>query len=334
MPLPLSINVTIARHLARERLRRPGQRVPLVLMLELTHACNLKCAGCGRILEYAATRADSLSRERALAAIVEARTPVVSISGGEPLLHPEVPAVVADALAEGKVAYLCTNALLLEKRLREFSPHRRLYLNVHLDGPPEFHDSLTGLPGTGERALAAIAAAKAAGFGVTTNTTVYRNTDIAAVAGLFARLTNMGVDGIMVAPAFAYEVGTAAATLSRPEAEKRFRLLQQAWGEKNLYHTPLYMSFLRGERPLKCLPWGTVTYGPTGWRRPCYLLADGHVESFAELMDGTSWDNYGPGRDPRCTNCMLHSGFEPSVMTSMNGPGDWWRMARWQMAGR
>ncbi|MHB0878866.1 MAG: adenosyl-hopene transferase HpnH [Anaerolineae bacterium] len=334
MPLPLSINLTIARHLARERLRRPGQRLPLVLMLELTHACNLKCAGCGRILEYAASRADAIDGRQAQAAIVAAGTPVVSVSGGEPLLHPETPAIVADALAQGKVVYLCTNGLLLEKRLREFTPHRRFYFNVHLDGPPEFHDALTGLQGTGERAMAAITAAKAAGFGVTTNTTVYRDTDIASVAGLFGRLTNMGVDGLMVAPAFAYEVGTAAATLARPEAEDRFRLLQAAWGARNLYHTPLYMSFLRGERSLQCLPWGTVTYGPQGWRRPCYLLADSHADSFGSLMGETNWDDYGPGKDARCANCMLHSGFEPSVMSSMKGPRDWWLMIRWQMAGR
>jgi hopanoid biosynthesis associated radical SAM protein HpnH len=334
MPLPLSVNLTIARHLARERLRRPGQRLPLVLMLELTHACNLKCAGCGRILEYADSRSDALNHGQALMAIAEAGTPVVSVSGGEPLLHPDVPAIVADALAQGKVVYLCTNGLLLEKRLKEFRPHRHFYFNVHLDGPPEFHDALTGLPGTAERAQAAIVAAKAAGFGVTTNTTVYRDTDVAAVAGVFARLTNVGVDGLMVAPAFAYEIGTQAATLTREEAQARFRLLQSAWGAKNLYHTPLYMSFLRGERSLPCLPWGTVTCSPQGWRRPCYLLGDGHADSLASLLNDTDWDRYGPGRDERCANCMLHSGFEPSVMSSMKGPRDWWAMARWQLAGR
>lgn len=334
MPLPIGVNLAIARHLAIERLRHPQRRVPLVLMLELTHACNLRCAGCGRVLEYADDLSASLTRDQARDAITEARTPVVSISGGEPLLHPDAPGIAADALVQGRIVYLCTNALLLDKRLAEFRPHRRFYFNVHVDGPPDFHDRLTGLAGTGERALAAIATAKGAGFGVTTNTTIYRDSDMASVAALFSRLTDMGVDGIMVAPAFAYEVGTSASTLSREEAQERFRLLRSYRGDDNLYHTPLYMSFLRGERQLQCLPWGTVTYGPRGWRRPCYLLADGHTATLAELLDSTPWENYGPGKDRRCRDCMLHSGFEPSVMTSMNGLGDLWRLARWQLAGR
>lgn len=331
MPLPLSVNLKVARHLAAARLRDRNARVPVVLMLELTHACNLRCAGCGRIREYADTQASRLTREQARAAIIEAGVPFLSISGGEPLLVPDAPIIAADALAMGKFIYFCTNALLLTKRLHEFTPHRHFYFNIHLDGPPEIHDVLTGLPGTAEKALAAIVQAKAAGFNVTVNTTLYRDTPIPAIVALFGQLTEMGVDGLMLAPAFSYEVGVEAGTLTRDEAQERFRALRDAWGTKNLYHTPLYMEFLTGERELPCMPWGTVTYNPQGWKRPCYLLTDDHVPTFEALMNETDWDAFGPGKDPRCTHCMLHSGFEPSVMNSMHSIRDWVRMIRWQL---
>jgi len=302
-------------------------------MLEPTHACNLRCAGCGRIREYADTQSARLTRQQARAAMVEAGTPFVSISGGEPLLHPDAPAIAADALASGRVVYLCTNGLLLTQRLGEFTPHPRFYFNVHLDGPPEVHDALTGLPGSAERALEGILQAKAAGFGVTVNTTFYRHTPVDGVVALFRQLTDIGVDGLMIAPAFAYQIGIPAATLSRAEAHERFRALRAAWGGKRLYHTPLYVEFLCGERELNCMPWGTVTYNPQGWKRPCYLLTDAHVPSFDQLMNETDWDAYGPGRDPRCADCLMHSGFEPSVMSSLRGPHDWWQIVRWQLGG-
>jgi hopanoid biosynthesis associated radical SAM protein HpnH len=330
MPLPLSVNLKVARHLALARVRGHNPHVPIVLMLELTHACNLRCAGCGRIREYAGTQGN-LTREQAHAALIEAGTPFVSISGGEPLLHAGSPAIAADALDLGKVVYFCTNAQLLAQRIEEFAPHPRFSFNVHLDGPPHIHDALTGLPGTAERALEAIRRAKAAGFAVTVNTTFYRDTPVSDIVALYGQLTDLGVDGLMMAPAFSYEVGVEVDTLTRSEAHERFRALHESWGDKGLYHTPLYMQFLRGERELSCMPWGTVTYDPQGWKRPCYLLTDAHLPTLAELMEETNWDTYGPGRDPRCANCMLHSGFEPSVMNSMRGPRDWAQMVRWQL---
>jgi hopanoid biosynthesis associated radical SAM protein HpnH len=331
MPLPLSINLRVASHLAQARFSGGPRRVPIVLMLELTHACNLRCAGCGRIREYADTQSDRLTREGARAALIEAGTPVVSISGGEPFLHPDAPGITADALDMGKLVYLCTNGLLMAGRLDEFRPHPRFFFNVHLDGPPSLHDSLVGLPGAADRALGGIRQAKAVGFGVTTNTTIYRDTRVEDVVALFRQLRGLGVDGFLLAPAFDYEVGIPAGTLSRTEAHGWFRSLEAQWQGDSLYHTPFYMEFLRGERELSCMPWGTVTYNPRGWKRPCYLLTDAHVATLAELMGSTDWDAYGPGRDPRCANCQLHSGFEPSVMGSLRGPGDWWRVFRWQM---
>jgi hopanoid biosynthesis associated radical SAM protein HpnH len=333
MALSMAVNLAILRHLVRTRILSHSGRRPMVLMLELTHACNLRCNGCGRIREYADTRALSVSREQAHAVVVEADTPVVSISGGEPLLHPDLPAITDDILAMGKAAYVCTNGILLAKRLSEFKPHPRLYFNIHLDGPPAVHDALTNLPGTTERALEAIRQARAAGFGVTTNTTLYYDTPISEIAVLFRQLVDMGVAGFALAPAFAYEVGAPARTLTRDEAHQRFRELKEVWGDKNLYHTPIFMQFLRGERELQCMPWGIVTYNPLGWKRPCYLLSDGHAASLDELLNDTDWDAYGHGRDPRCTNCLMHSGFELSVMNSLHGPRDLWLILRWELFG-
>ncbi|MBN1148228.1 MAG: adenosyl-hopene transferase HpnH [Anaerolineales bacterium] len=345
MPLPVSINMKIARHYLQVIWRnrnnghanngRGSLRIPLVLMLELTHACNLKCRGCGRIREYADSQKERLTFDQARAAMIEADTPVVSISGGEPLLHSDAPSIAALAVEMGKVVYFCTNGLLLTRRLAEFEPHRLFFFNVHMDGPPAIHDDLVGLPGTARRALEGIVQARRAGFNVTTNTTVYRSTPPEAIAALFEQLTEMGVKGLMIAPAFAYEVGTEAETFTRPQAQAWFKRLYELWGDRNMTHTPLYMQFLRGERKLTCMPWGTVTYNPQGWKTPCYLLIGDHVSSFRELMDTTDWQAYGPGRDPRCADCMLHSGFEPSVINSIRGLNDGWRsllrLARWQM---
>ena len=343
MPLPLAVNLKIAKHYltttnsAKMKIffgQNGKARLPLVLMLELTHACNLRCRGCGRIREYADRLGERLTRAQVNQVLREANTPVTTISGGEPLLHPESPAIAQDALSLDKIVYFCTNGLLLRKRLPEFSPHRHLFFNVHLDGPPEVHDALTGLQGSAERALESIREALRQGFHVTTNTTIYRSTPMEKIAELFRDLTQMGVRGMMVAPAFAYEVGTEAETLTRQEAHDRFQQLYRLWGDKNLIHTPLYMQFLRGERSVSCMPWGTITYTPSGWKSPCYLLTDTHFSTLEEFMGKTAWDHYGPQHEPRCADCMLHSGFEPAIMNSIRGMEDHWRslwkLIRWQ----
>lgn len=333
MPLPLSINLKVARYLARARLRGGRSQIPMVLMLEITHACQLNCISCGRIREYKDTKSARLTRSQAHEVILEAGTPIVSISGGESLLHPDVPSIVTDALEMGKVVYLCTNGFLLTKRLFEFTPHPHFYFNVHLDGTPDFHDNIVQLPGVAEHALEGIRQAKAAGFGVTTNTTIFRHTPVEMVVDLFRMLEGFNVDGFMFAPAYAYEVGVPVNTLTRQEAHTWFRSLRLLWKGNRSQHSPIYMDFLCGERELECTPWGTVTYNPQGWKRPCYLLTDGHVPSFNELMDETDWYGYGPGRDPRCADCLMHSGFEPSVISELEGPKDWFRIMQWQLEG-
>jgi len=331
MPLPLSINLKVAQYLARERIIGRRSQIPLVLMLEITHACQLNCIGCGRIREYADTKSDRVTRNQSREIILEARTPVVSISGGETLLHPDAPGIVADALGMGKVVYLCTNGILLTKRLREFSPHPHFYFNVHLDGTPDFHDGIVQLPGIADRAMEGIRQAKSAGFGVTTNTTIFSHTPVEMVADLFRQLVGLDVDGFMLAPAFDYEVGVSVDTLSLEDAHAWFRSFRTLWRGERSHHSPFYIDFLCGERELECSPWGTVTHNPQGWKHPCYLLTDGHVPSFDELMDETRWDDYGPGRDTRCANCLIHSGFEPSVLGSLGGPKDWFKIIRWQL---
>lgn len=331
MPTPLSINLKVASYLVKQKLRGTRPQIPLVLMLEITHACQLNCQGCGRIREYADTKNQRLTRGHAREVMVEAGTPIVSISGGETLLHPDVPGIAADALEMGKGVILCTNGLLLNKRLHEFTPHPNFFFNIHLDGMPAFHDELVQLEGVANRAIEGIKQAIAAGFKVTTNTTIYRKTPVGMIAELFNLLDEMGVEGYMFAPAFAYEVGLPMSTMSRQEAHAWFQALYTFWQGKNSYHSPFYYDFLRGEKDLDCMPWGTITYNPQGWKWPCYLLTEGHVPSFTALMDGTDWDAWGTGNNPRCKECMLHSGFEPSVVGNMNGVEDWLRMIRWQL---
>jgi len=333
MSLPLSMNLKVAGYLVQSRLKNGRPQIPLVLMLEITHACQLSCLGCGRIREYADTKNERLTRSQAKDVMLEAGTPIVSISGGETMLHPESPGISADALELGKGVYLCTNGFLLPKRLSEFKPHPHFYFNVHLDGTPDYHNGLVQLPGVAEQALEGIRQAKAAGFGVTTNTTIYRDTPVEMIADLFRQLKALNVDGFMIAPAFNYEVGLSVNTKTRAEAQEWFRSLRKVWSGNNSHHSPIYIEFLSGERELNCTPWGTVTYNPQGWKKPCYLLTDGHVSSFAELLDETDWDSLGPGYDTRCANCMLHSGFEPSVIGSLKGVQDWIRMIRWQLGG-
>jgi len=333
MSLPLSINLKVARYLARARLNGGRSQIPLVLMLEVTHACQLNCISCGRIREYADTKSARVTRNQAHEVVLEAGTPIVSISGGESLLHPDAPGIVADALEMGKVVYLCTNGFLLAKRLLEFTPHPHFYFNVHLDGTPDFHDDVVQLPGVAERALEGIRQAKSAGFGVTTNTTIFSHTPVEMVVDLFHQLEGLDVDGFMLAPAYAYEVGIPVGTLAWEDVHAWFRSFRTFWPGGRFHNSPFYLDFLCGERELDCTPWGTVTYNPQGWKRPCYLLTDGHVSSFDELMDETDWDVYGPGHDPRCANCLIHSGFEPSVIGDLRSPKDWFRIMRWQLEG-
>ncbi len=338
MRFPLSLTRSLTGYLFRKKLA--GQkRFPLVLMLEPWHACNLACVGCGRIREYADTIDSKLSIDRCLAAVDECGAPIVSICGGEPLVYPAVGELVARILARRKHIYLCTNGLLLERKLHGFPPSDRLLINVHLDGMEATHDQLAGREGVFDAATAGIRAAKAAGLRVCTNTTIYKHTDVHEIAVLFEYLTQLGVDGLMISPAYGYSAvhqadadGAERIFMTRQEVHQKFRQARPLLRRFKLTASPVYMDFLCGGRDLPCAAWANPTYNVRGWRGPCYLIADAHYEMYRELVEATDWDRLGPGGDPRCEHCLVHCGFEPAaVLAPDRRLRDIFRMAVWQM---
>jgi hopanoid biosynthesis associated radical SAM protein HpnH len=312
---------------------------PLVLMLEPLHACNLSCSGCGRIREYADSMSCRLSISDCLTAVNECGSPIVSVCGGEPLIYPEIEVLVESLIARRKHVYLCTNGLLLEDKLPGFRPDNRLFINVHLDGMENTHDRLVQREGVFSAAIRGIQAAKKAGFMVCTNTTIYKDTEMHEIAVLFAYLTELGIDGMMISPAYGYDAvvqadRTAAEEIfmTRQEVHEKFRLAHRLLRRFKLTASPIYMEFLRGLRELPCAAWANPTYNVRGWRGPCYLRGDAHYLTYRQLIDITDWQRLGPGNDPRCENCLVHCGFEPAAVLMANKRlRDILRMAIWQM---
>jgi hopanoid biosynthesis associated radical SAM protein HpnH len=309
-----------------------GRRIfPLVLMLEPTHRCDLRCVGCGRIREYRGTLDHEMTVEECLRAVDEAGPPVIAITGGEPLLYGGLDELVQAILQRRKHIYLCTNGLLLEHALERFRPDPRFTWNVHLAGFDAVHDEIIGRPGGFRQIMAAVCAAKRQGFRVTINTTVTRKTGLDDLERLFTHLAHVGVDGILVAPGFSYSEVDEALFLTRDEIREKFTRIRR-WSRRfPLISSPIYLDFLAGDLELDCTPWGSPTRNPSGWRSPCYLLGDTHFASYAEFMARTDWDRYASGRDPRCAHCMMHSGYEPTVARSMSA-GNLLRMTRWNLA--
>jgi hopanoid biosynthesis associated radical SAM protein HpnH len=283
-------------------------------MLEPTFRCNLTCAGCGRIREYGDVLDRTLSLGECLRAVEESGAPVVSITGGEPLLHPEIGQIVARIAAQRRFVHLCTNGLLLVSSLSKFEPSPYLSFVFHLDGLAASHDRFAGREGVFDAAIAAIRAAKSAGFQVLVNTTIYKGTDLQEIEQLFVLLSEIPIDGIMVAPAFGYQAVDSHVFLDRNEATLALQPIYEQRRRFRFYNTAIYLEFLAGKRELECVPWSTPTRNPKGWKRPCYLITDGHCSSFHELMEETAWEQYGVGNDPRCANCMVHCGFEASAV--------------------
>lgn len=310
---PKRMEYELARYLAR-RAGWPGKGhlFPIVLMLEALEACNLRCAGCGRVREYAESMQERLAADDALRVAEESGAPVVSLSGGEPLLHPAIGDFVRGLIDLKRWVFLCTNGLLLRESLAEFEPDERLCFVVHLDGTAAAHDRGTGRSGTYREAIAAIEEALARRFRVCTNTTVFHGADVEDVRALFRTLARLGVEGLMLSPGYAYQaVPERDLFLKREESVRMFRELLRG-DHLPFYDNPLFLDFLQGKRSYPCAAWAVPTYTVLGWRKPCYLIADEHVESLAEILDPALWERYGPGRDPRCAGCMLHSGFEPA----------------------
>jgi hopanoid biosynthesis associated radical SAM protein HpnH len=289
-------------------------RFPLVLMLEPTERCNLACSGCGRIREYRDSLDESLSIEQCLRAVEEVGAPTVILTGGEPLLLPDVGAIADGVISRRKHLHICTNGILLERSLDKFRPGPYMNFVLHIDGLAETHDRGAGRDGVFATALNGIRAAKNAGFRVYTNTTVFKNTDFAEIGALFDVLSGAGVDAFMISPAFSFASVDGNMFLSRAEITRVFQPLAQLRRRFRFYNTSAYLDFLLGKKEVGCMPWSTPTLTPKGWRRPCYLIADEHCRSYRELMKETDWDRYGVGRDSRCANCMVHSGFEAALI--------------------
>jgi hopanoid biosynthesis associated radical SAM protein HpnH len=308
------------------------KKFPLVLMLEPTHRCNLACAGCDRIRLYGKEQTGDLTLQQCIEAAVESRAPVVTITGGEPLLYQELNNLVEELLRLKRHIYLCTNGLLAESFIEEFKPHPRLTLNFHLDGMEETHDRITNKPGTFKKAVESIKKAKQKGFRVSTNTSLYKTSDMKELESLFKLLKSIGVDGVLISPAFSYERVENNIFLNKSEIQERFRQMRDFFDRVPFMSTPIYVDFLKGKRQMHCTPWGNPTRNPLGWKSPCYLITDTYYKSFKELMEKTQWDKYESGADPRCRNCMVHSGYEATVMrTAFSNPKDMLRLALWNL---
>jgi hopanoid biosynthesis associated radical SAM protein HpnH len=317
----------------RKRLKGE-ERYPLVLMLEPLFRCNLACAGCGKI-DYPEPILDRrLSAADCLAAIDECGAPVVSIAGGEPLLHKEIGEIVSGMIARKKFVYLCTNALLLEKRLDLFKPTPYLTFSIHLDGDKEMHDHSVCQDGVYERAVDAIKAARAKGFRVNINCTLFDGIAPDRAAAFFEQVTKLGIDGITVSPGYAYErAPNQEHFLNRKKTKTLFRSIFAHAKGKNVpfSHSTMYLDFLAGNQQYRCSPWGNPTRNIFGWQRPCYLLGEGYVRTFRELMDGTDWDKYGTGNYEKCADCMAHCGYEATaVADSVKRP---WKMLKVALIG-
>jgi hopanoid biosynthesis associated radical SAM protein HpnH len=301
------------------------RKYSLVLMLEPLYRCNLKCRGCGKIQLADKVPDARLSIEECTGAAEEANVPVVSITGGEPLLHPDIPELVTRLTGRRRFVYLCTNGLLLEKRIDEFSPSPFLTFSIHMDGLEDRHDELAGRKGVFANAVNAIGMLLRRGFRVTTNTTLFRDDTPENAACLFDFLTGLGVDGMTVAPAFNYETAPDRSHFleDREATRNFFRTVFEIGRGRDwqFNHSSVYLDFLAGGHDFPCTPWGNPTRNVFGWQKPCYLLNDGYADSYEELVRDTDWEAYGVGRNPKCGSCMVHCGFEPTaVMESLRNP--------------
>jgi len=315
--IPLLQKTVVGAYVLRQHLAR-RKRYPLVLMLEPLFRCNLACAGCGKIDYPDEILNQRLSVAECLHAVDECGAPVVSIAGGEPLLHRELPDIVRGILARRKFVYLCTNALLMQKKLAQYEPSPFFVWSVHLDGDKEMHDRSVCQSGVYDRAVAAIRAAKERGFRVNINCTLFNNVDPEQAANFFDRVGTLGVDAMTVSPGYAYErAPDQEHFLHREKTKQLFRdIFRRGRGGKawSFSQSGLFLDFLAGNQEYHCTPWGNPTRTVFGWQRPCYLLGEGYAKTFRELMEETDWDSYGTGNYAKCANCMVHSGYEATAV--------------------
>src|ERR1700692_60026 len=325
MPVPVSQMWTVASYVLRQKPAGPKQ-YPLVLMLEPLFRCNLACAGCGKIQYPAHILKKDLTPEECFRAVDECGAPMVSIPGGEPLMHPQIGEIVEGLVARKKYIYLCTNALLLKEKISLFQPSKYLTFSVHLDGQPAEHDLAVCREGGYDIAVDAIKEALSRGFRVTTNTTLFAGADPRSVRAFFDDMMELGLEGMMLSPGYSYDKAPDQKHfLGRARTRRMFRaILSNRKKNWRFNLSPLFLEFLMGKRTYPCTPWGMPTYNIFGWQKPCYLLQDGYAETFDELLSTTNWSNYGTeSGNPACANCMVHSGYEASAVnatfSSLNG---------------
>jgi hopanoid biosynthesis associated radical SAM protein HpnH len=314
LPVPISQMWTVASYVVKQKLAG-RKRYPLVLMLEPLFRCNLACAGCGKIQYPAHILKKELTPEECFRAVDECGVPTVSIPGGEPLMHSQIDKIVEGLVARKKYIYLCTNALLLKEKLGLFKPSKYLTFSVHMDGQRDHHDFSVCREGGYDLAMEGIREALKRGFRVTTNTTLFDGADPNSVRAFFDEMMDLGVEGMMLSPGYSYDKAPDQKHfLGRARTRRMFRAIlsnrKKSW---RFNMSPLFPEFLMGKRDYACTPWGMPTYNLFGWQKPCYLLQDGYADTFQELMAATEWQNYGTeSGNPKCANCMVHSGYEAS----------------------
>jgi hopanoid biosynthesis associated radical SAM protein HpnH len=317
MSIPLIQQYRIAKYVIGQKLRG-AKRYPVVLMLEPLFRCNLACAGCGKIDYPEEILNKRLSVEECLAAVDECGAPVVSIPGGEPLIHKDIVKIVEGIVARKKFVYLCTNALLLKKRLKDFTPSPYLTFSIHLDGLRERHDASVCQDGVFDKAIEVTKLALERGFRVTANCTVFQGESAEEIAAFMDYCMELGVEGVTISPGYSYQHAPQQEIFLRRSASKQlFRdVFKLGRGRKWRFNqSSMLLDFLAGNQSYQCTPWGNPTRNVFGWQRPCYLLVDdGYASSFKELMETTEWENYGTGRNPKCADCMVHCGYEPTAI--------------------
>ncbi|MCF7549177.1 adenosyl-hopene transferase HpnH [Pseudonocardia sp. WMMC193] len=322
MGMPMRQSIRLGTYLMKQKIKRVD-KFPLLVELEPLFACNLKCNGCGKIQQPAHLLKQRMPVEQAVNAIVESGAPMVSIAGGEPLMHKEMDVIVQRLLDLNKIVFLCTNAVLLPKHLHRFTPHKNFAWMVHIDGLRERHDESVSKEGVFDQAVEAIRMAKEAGFRVNTNTTFFDTDTPQDVIDVLDYLNDeLGVDLMQISPGYAYEKAPDQEHFLGVQQTRE--LFKKAFGDGRrkkwrLNHSPVFLDFLEGKVDLDCTAWAIPSYSLLGWQKPCYLLDDGHVKTYRELVEGTDWEAYGRGKDERCANCMAHCGYEPSAVMATMG---------------
>ena len=326
MALPVSQMYTVASYVLKQRLKGV-KRYPLVLMLEPLFRCNLACAGCGKIQYPDHVLDKHLTPEQCWAAADECDAPIISIPGGEPLIHPRMAEIVRGLVARRKYVYVCTNAILLERKLDEYTPSKYLTFSIHMDGSRDEHDLAVCRDGVYDVAVKAIKEALRRGHRVTTNTTLFDDANPERVRKFFDEMMELGVEGMMISPGYSYQKAPDKKNFLKRNRTRA--LFAKILGDRNrgwrFNQSPLFLEFMMGRRDYQCTPWGNPTYNVFGWQKPCYLLQEGYAKTFRELMETTDWDRYGTGHNEKCADCMVHCGYEASAVAdtfgSLNGFG-------------